>query len=244
MLFFQNQEKNLQLSKEKFSQRRVSFLVKQTAYLKKTALIVDHTHNRLIFANYNKQLAGTFHDNTTKVIDEKTVLNAIHETDLDLFKEITATMNGFQDRFNIPCDYFTFSINVKGSWHPTTILVTVFTTNEYIANSTEKLCATYCSIDISQSDKPGKLTIHSLQDRIKYYCLISKFILNTHGILLSRVEILIFKYFSFGYSEIEISNMLNISIGNIKAVKAKLMNFINARSTVQVIAALTKQGFI
>lgn len=244
MLFFQDQEKILQLSKEKFSHHRMSFLVQQTAYFKKTALIVDHVHNKLVFANYNKHLAGAFPDSTTKTTNEKNILNVILETDLDLFKEIASTINNFHDRFNIPCDYFTFAINVKGSWQPMTILVTAYTTSEHIAGSTEKPLISYYNIDIAQNNKPGSLTTHTLQDKIKYYCLISKFIINTHAILLSPAEILIFKYFSFGYSEIEVSNILNISIGNLKAVKSKLMNFLNARSTAQVIATLTKQGFI
>jgi hypothetical protein len=245
MLFIPDLKENYNYAQKQAVKTQVKSLLSQTACFRHTAFVIDNIHEKIYLANYNQQLFSIFPEqNTVGEYDEKQLLKMICEADIGLFQEILQIMSGNNCCRGLKWYSFSFIIKFADNLSFQGVKVSICPLMDIHSTIHKRGVIIYCHMDISQNTKSGQLTIYDMNEQNKFYCLLTDTTAKKQIIIFNEVELSIFRLASQGYSETEITQLLNLSMGNFRYIKAKIMSNTNVRSTAQVISLMTKQGFI
>jgi hypothetical protein len=217
--------------------------------LKKTAVIVDLVHSKMFLGNYNARMRHIFgyDDANVHEIDGSVVVDRIAENDRSLFlrylRFIYAGM--LKER---PDDDRTFFfeflfpfldlqnnrcyLTVKG-------LPLIYEDDFNISSA----CVLLFQFDESGSDVAGSLKMVDMNvGTVTYFVYIQE---SEAGFVpLGEDELMFFRLKAEGFKDVEIADRLSVSHGTMNALKERVFLKLHATTSANVIAMITRQGFI
>jgi Response regulator containing a CheY-like receiver domain and an HTH DNA-binding domain len=228
----------------------VDNILSQSYILRQTVILIDYKAQRLICRNYNPSLKSIFEDEEMDMPMEKGFLwKNLSNEESTLYKRILLIMSEYRKNNSRSGHiyYFTFNVALQTHTHTGSIqmiqfkAVPLFHINVY---PNKVPCFTYSLLEPSSTLYSGNLTLHDFTNQKKYYYLLLEKGNKESFVVLEESELSIFQLVAKGYVESEIAEMLKISFGTLKYLKSKILLLANVQSTTQLIALLTRQGFI
>jgi DNA-binding CsgD family transcriptional regulator len=231
-----------------FSKQRIKNLLFSSVYFKKAFMLVSFSKQQIILSNHNPIFFSLFNDITQRErIDENAILEKIPESEQALFSQYISIINSYMLNNCAPKEnifYFTFNlplITTDNTLQMIRFMIFPYHYADLLGSRVPQII--YYQFGNSEATHAGNLTLHHPTKKQKQYFLLSD-IQNekSNYAILKESDLSIFELSSKGFSEIEIAEALSISLGTLKHIKSTILLQLNAQSTSQIIAMLSKQG--
>lgn len=226
----------------------VDNILSQSYILRQTVILIDYKAQRLICRNHNPSLKSIFDDEEMDMPMENGFLwKNLSKEESTLYRRILLIMSEYRKNSALSGHIYYFTFNVALQTNAGTIqmiqfkAMPLFHINVY---PNKVSCFTYSLLEPSNALYSGNLILHDFTNQKKYYYLLLVKSNKESFVVLEESELSIFQLVAKGYVETKIAEILKISFGTLKYLKSKILLQANVQSTAQLIALLTKQGFI
>lgn len=208
-----------------------------------TKLLLDHKSQQVLVYNYDPSLfylMGSERNSLSLDIIEK--LRAIE--DLPIINKYSEIINGFflHKTNELDRTYF-FSIDFvcnEGAEEQFSLCIKVL---PYLYTSDKKLYATVCFFEQSNHTGKSRLKLHNVKEQqVLVYSTSSGRFIDEERTVLSRIEIEILRRSGEGEKEQFMADALELTLGNLKRIKASIFEKLKVRSISEAIFVAYKQG--
>ncbi|MGL4328266.1 MAG: hypothetical protein ACRDCS_05260 [Tannerellaceae bacterium] len=208
-----------------------------------TKLLLDHKSQQTYVYNYDPSLfylMGSERNSLSEDIIEQ--LRAIE--DLPIINKYCEVINKyFTDKTNEFDRTFFFSIDFVcniGADDPFSLCIKVL---PYLYTSNKKLQASLCFFELSNYTGKPKLKLHNVKDqRVLVYSTVTGHFIDQQRTELSLLEIEILRRSGEGEKEQFMAESLELTLGNLKRIKASIFEKLKVRSISEAIFVAYKQG--
>lgn len=226
----------------------VDNILSQSYILRQTVILIDYQAQRLICRNHNPSLRSIFEDEEMDMpMGQGFLWKNLSKEEFALYRRILLIMSEYRKNGALSGHLYHFTFNVALQTNTGTIQMIQFKAMPlfHINVYPNKIpCFTYSLLEPANGLCSGNLTLHDFTNQKKYYYLLLMKGNKESFVVLEEAELYIFQLVAKGCVETEIAEILNISFGTLKYLKSKILLQANVQSTAQLIALLTRQGFI
>lgn len=228
----------------------INNLTSISSHLQKTFIFIDQYRRRINICNNNPVLSQLWNARNPYIFEEEIVfISKIPSEFNQLFAHITAIINDYilghcNETENL--FYFSFQLPLfHGDQKKQMIEFKAFPFLYTDLTAHRKPWLTFYECKPCDASYPGRLTLHIPNKTTKtYYLLKNNADYLPNYMTINDSDLKLFSLACQGFSESEIANTMQISIGALKRIKSAIMMYLNTQSTAHTIATLNNQGLL